>query len=67
MPETAKGKAKELCQMEYRDKAFNFKMFPWNRTGVDVDPFTIVVFGDMGLMKEAAKPQVRFNFFYKAI
>jgi hypothetical protein len=50
-------KAKACTELVYRDKQFHFKMFPWNRTGVDVNPFTIVVFGDMGLMKEAPKSQ----------
>jgi hypothetical protein len=26
-------------------------MFPWHRNGDDTDPFTIVVFGDLGLKK----------------
>jgi hypothetical protein len=43
------------CEVRYREQEFNFKMFPWNRNGADVAPFTIAVFGDLGLWKVPPK------------
>ena len=34
-----------------RDRVFNFHAFPWHRNEKNLEPFTVAVFGDLGLKK----------------
>ena len=39
------------CVKQKRDRVFNFHAFPWHRNENNLEPFTVAVFGDLGLKK----------------